>query len=125
MLCTDDNNNCSYSGCLDDAIKYIERIQLLDSDLWERFAKQYKMDDADYDNGWRGEYWGKMMRGACLTYSYTRNPELYRILSNSVKELISSQEPDGRISTYAKNHEFRGWDIWCRKYVLLGLQYFL
>ena len=30
----------------------------------------------------------------------------------------------GRISTYARSHEFCHWDIWSRKYVMLGMQYF-
>ncbi len=125
VLFADYDNNYNFSGCIDDAIKFVENIQLLDSDLWARFVQQYRVLDADYDNGWRGEYWGKMMRGACLTYSYTKNPKLYSVLSDSVKELLTCQEPDGRMSTYAKNHEFQDWDMWCRKYVLLGMQYFL
>ena len=39
--------------------------------------------------------------------------------------MINAAEPDGRISSYRKEREFRGWDIWCRKYVLLGMQYFI
>lgn len=94
------------------------------SDLWARFVQQFR-EDADYDAGWRGEYWGKMMRGACFVYSYTQNPELYRILSDTVEEIITTQDENGRISSYGINHEFDGWDLWGRKYVLLGMQYFL
>ncbi|MFQ9395759.1 MAG: hypothetical protein ACLR2E_19185 [Lachnospiraceae bacterium] len=28
-------------------------------------------------------------------------------------------------SSYAVSHEFDGWDLWGRKYVLLGMQYYL
>lgn len=121
----DYGNTYSYDGFLDRAIRYIENRQLLDVTLWKRFVEQYRMEDADYDNGWRGEYWGKMMRGACFTYSYTRNPQLYRILADSIEEMIGCQEQDGRLSTYAPSHEFQDWDMWGRKYVLLGMQYFL
>ena len=34
-----------------------------------------------------GEYWGKLMRGACETYLYTRDEELYEILTESVEQL--------------------------------------
>ena len=34
-------------------------------------------------------------------------------------------EESGRISTYSIDHEFDGWDMWGRKYILLGMQYFL
>lgn len=122
---TDYNNTYSYSGFMDNAIRYIENKQLLDTVLWKRFVEQYRMEDADYDEGWRGEYWGKMMRGASLTYAYTKNPELYDVLTATVEDMMSCQEEDGRLSSYARNHEFHQWDMWGRKYVLLGMQYFL
>ena len=39
--------------------------------------------------------------------------------------MMDSADELGRISTYGVDHEFDGWDIWSRKYVLLGMQYFL
>ena len=38
---------------------------------------------------------------------------------------MSAREECGRISSYGVSHEFQNWDIWCRKYVLLGMQYYL
>jgi len=83
-------------------------------------------EDADKDGGWRGEYWGKCMRGAAFVYSYTKNPELYKILEKTVRDMMGSARASegGRISSYGLNHEFCHWDIWSRKYVLLGMQYF-
>lgn len=121
----DYDNVVSYEGFVDKSIRYIEDFQLLSGDLWSRFVQQFKEEDADYEAGWRGEYWGKMMRGACFTYSYTKNPELYQALTRTVIDMMEAQEENGRISSYAVNHEFDGWDIWSRKYVLLGMQYFL
>ena len=116
-----------YRGRLDHAIRFIEDFQLLDVSLWTKFVKVFKElpkpDTAD--KGWRGEYWGKMMRGACITYQYTQNPTLYRILTETVEDMLTAAEADGRISAYDREAEFDGWDIWCRKYVLLGLEYFL
>ena len=123
-LFADYENKYSYEGFVDGAIRYIERVQLLDPVLWRRFVQQFR-EDADYDAGWRGEFWGKMMRGACFTYSYTQNGELYEILAKTVSDMIESADETGRISSFAVSHEFDGWDIWCRKYVLLGMQYFL
>ena len=114
-----------YRGFIDQTIKFIEENQLLRPDLWTRFVAQFKAEDADYDNGWRGEFWGKMMRGACFVYSYTRNPKLYQILTDTVSDMLTAAKENGRISTYSTNHEFQAWDIWCRKYVLLGMQYYL
>ncbi|MBQ7839532.1 MAG: glycoside hydrolase family 127 protein [Lachnospiraceae bacterium] len=115
---------CKFNGFLDEAVHYIEEFQLLRADLWKRFVQQFK-EDADYDGGWRGEYWGKMMRGACFVYCYSQNPQLYSALTDSVRDMLSAQEENGRISSYGIDHEFEAWDIWSRKYVLLGMQYYL
>lgn len=117
--------DCAYAwhGVIDQSIRYIEEFQLLRPELWRRFVQQFR-EDADFDAGWRGEYWGKMMRGACFTYSYTQNGQLYDILTQTVSDMMESADPDGRISSYGRDHEFDGWDIWSRKYVLLGMQYF-
>lgn len=113
-----------YDGVVDSTFKFVENVQLLKPELWERFVRQFR-DRSDTDGGWRGEYWGKMMRGASLVYSYTQNTELYNILKKSVEDMINSADENGRISSYSTTNEFNSWDMWCRKYVLLGLQYFL
>ncbi len=115
-----------FSGVTDRACRFIERVQLLDNDLWHLFVNQYRQGNTDdADNGWRCEYWGKMMRGGALTYAYTQNPELYAVLEQTVREMLTVQDTDGRFSTYSKEKEFGSWDLWGRKYILLGMQYFI
>lgn len=121
----DYENSYSFKEITDKTARFVEEIQLLDSDIWELFVEQYQVHPDGADGGWRGEYFGKMMRGACFVYSYTKNPKLLEILTNAVKNLIKTQDSLGRISTYTVETEFQGWDIWCRKYVMLGMQYFL
>lgn len=118
-------NHYRFQGMIHKAVEYIEEVQLLRTDLWKRFVRQFQEEDADYEGGWRGEYWGKMMRGACLVYSYLRDPGLYQVLTDTVKDMLTAQEANGRISSYGLDHEFDAWDIWSRKYVLLGMQYYL
>ena len=113
-----------FKGIVDESIRHIERVQLLKSELWNRFVNQYRIE-ADSDGGWRGEYWGKMMRGATFVYSYTRNKDLYDILHKTVEDMMDSADDFGRISTYPVDSEFDAWDLWTRKYVLLGMQYFM
>ncbi len=124
MLFSDYGNKYSFNGFMHKLIKYIEDFQLLNPVIWERFVSQFR-EDADFEGGWRGEYWGKTMRGAALVYSYTQNKELYDIMEKTVRDMIASADENGRISSYAVNHEFEAWDIWGRKYVLLGMQYFI
>ena len=113
-----------YTGIADDYARFIEKEQLLDESLWKNFVQVFS-DHADIqDDGWRSEYWGKMMRGACMTYSYMQNEKLYSVLQSAVEHLLAVQDEYGRFSAYDIEHEFRGWDIWGRKYVLVGLEYF-
>ena len=112
-------------GALYGAAVFIEKEQLLDASLWTLFEEQFSsggVDDADH--GWRCEYWGKMMRGACFVYARTMNPALYTQMEKTVRAMLLRQEADGRLSSYSREAEFHGWDLWGRKYVLLGMQYF-
>ncbi|MCQ2463032.1 MAG: glycoside hydrolase family 127 protein [Clostridia bacterium] len=107
--------------------EYIEIItnrQLLDTELWEKCVNVFSSGIDNADAGWRGEFWGKMMRGACLIYSVNRSERLYSVLTNAVEGLLKKQTEDGRISTYRADNEFYGWDMWSRKYVMTGLQHY-
>lgn len=117
-------NTYKYNDCIDNAMQFIEEFQLMNPTLWKRFVTQFR-DHTDTNNEWRGEYWGKMMRGACFVYAYTQNPQLYAILADTVRDMMTCHAEDGRISTYPQDREFDGWDLWSRKYVLLGMEYFL
>ena len=57
-------------------------------------------------------------------FEYSHDAELYALLEATVEELLEVEDELGRISTYTVETEFGGWDMWGRKYVLLGLQYF-
>ncbi len=105
-------------------LDFITRRQLSDAALWRKFVSAYETEADTEDLGWRGEYWGKMMRGACLVYRCTADERLYGILRGTVEDLLNAAGADGRLSTYAGGAEFRGWDVWCRKYVLTGMLHF-
>lgn len=121
----DIGSNKKFDGILDKNLKFIQKIQLKDINAWKNFVNQFRINPDDVDAGWRGEFWGKMMRGACFVYSYSKDKELYNLLKETVNDIISAQDDLGRISTYSVEKEFDGWDMWARKYVLLGMQYFL
>lgn len=121
----DYSNRFEFDDITDKTARFIEEFQLLDTKLWITFVQQFAAQPDGADAGWRGEYWGKMMRGACFVYSYTKNPQLLGTLSATVRHIMTTQDKYGRISSYALGQEFTAWDIWSRKYVLLGMQYFL
>ncbi len=121
----DSETKKSFKGCLAESLAFISGDQLENPNTWALFVEQFRCCPDDARAWWRGEFWGKMMRGACFVYSYSENERLYNILAATVEDILSTEDKYGRISTYSLEHEFDGWDIWGRKYVLLGMQYFL
>lgn len=111
-------------GIMDDAVRFVIDHQLKDRKTWKLYIDVFNSRVDSADERWRGEYFGKQMRGACYAYLYTRDEELYEILTWAAEEIIKTQDVYGRISTYTADHEFCGWDMWCRKYVLTGLQHY-
>ena len=114
-----------YEGLTARTVDFLTKNQLSDRLMWRRFVDQFRRPIDGVNNGWRGEYWGKMMRGAALVYEYSRDAALLDVLSETVRDMLSVIAPDGRISSFSKETEFRAWDLWCRKYVILGLEYYL
>jgi len=113
-------------NCFVDALEgFVENFDLVNSELWHKFVNVYITKEDTIDGGWRGEFWGKMMRGASISYRYSKNPELYRTLEKTVLDLLKVQDELGRISSYNVECEFQGWDMWCRKYVATGLMHFI
>lgn len=70
---------------------------------------------------WQSEFWGKWFLSAVAAYEYTRDPELKKIIDRAVRKLAATQTPDGYIGNYAPDSHLEQWDIWGRKYSLLGL----
>jgi len=114
----------SYDNMVHKNALFILEKQLIDKPLWDKFVHVFTERPDHLDLGWRGEYFGKMMRGACLTYHYLPSDELYSILYDTVKGILDAQDTDGRITTYPKENEYCGWDMWTRKYVIVGCLYF-
>ena len=118
-----------FEGSLANAVRFIERNQICEVGLWQKFVELFRWQtDAEGENwltSWRSEYWGKMMRGACMVVGYTRDDGMYKILEASVRDMLTVEEESGRISGYPADREFQRWDIWGRKYVMLGMMYFM
>lgn len=117
------NVKISYNGLIDEAARFVEKNQLLDEPLWKKVIAVF--DYGKFHEGWHGEYWGKLMRGGCMVYKYTESAELYSTLTDAVKGILACQDSEGRISAYDKEYELLDWDVWCRKYVMYGLMYYM
>lgn len=110
-------------GVMDDNINFVAETQLKNRERWEKLVEPF-ITKEDSDGFWRGEFFGKEMRGAALIYQYTKDEKLYEILTEAVEKILAAQDEKGRISTYSEASEFNGWDMWCRKYVLTGIQHY-
>jgi hypothetical protein len=70
---------------------------------------------------WQSEFWGKWITSAILAYRYRPELQLKIILDKAVSGLIATQTSDGYIGNYADDSHLKSWDIWGRKYCMLGL----
>ena len=73
------------------------------------------------DGAWRSEFWGKIVRSAVYAWRSTGDAELKAILDATVTDILTTQTPDGRITSYPEERQTSRWDIWGRKYVMLAL----
>jgi DUF1680 family protein len=83
--------------------------------LLEPFRKR------DETRCWQSEFWGKWFTSAVLAYRYQPDAKTKAILDNAVTELIKTQTSDGYIGNYSQAARLEQWDIWGRKYCMLGL----
>jgi uncharacterized protein len=93
--------------------------------------KRIKSQDVDYlvepfrhkneTHLWQSEFWGKWIQSAIASYNYNRDPVMLDIINRSVKGLLATQMPSGYIGNYSDSAQLTEWDIWGRKYTLLGL----
>lgn len=88
----------------------------------ERLVAPFRLRDEA--SCWQTEFWGKWFTSAVLAYRYHPSPQLKKVLDNAVEGLLSTQTPDGYIGNYAPDKRLAAWDIWGRKYSMLGLIYY-
>jgi uncharacterized protein len=70
---------------------------------------------------WQTEFWGKWFLSAEAACGYTGNHDWRERLRESAHQLLATQSPDGYIGNYAAENHLKAWDVWGRKYTLLGL----
>ena len=75
----------------------------------------------DSDGFWRGEFWGKIVRSAIRVLQTNPDPELEKTIRKTVRDLCKTADRNGCISSYPEDMRCTHWDVWGRKYALLGL----
>lgn len=87
---------------------------------YAKLAASFRNHD-DTDGRWRGEFWGKIVRSAIRILQTVPDKELEDMIRETVKDLCQCAYPDGALSTYTEEMRCWNWDVWGRKYALLGL----
>lgn len=85
---------------------------------YTRYARAYT-EKMDSEGSFHGEFWGKWFTSAALGVRYRDTPQGRALLQDAVRRLLAAQEENGRLSASAT--DFTIWDLWGRKYALLGL----
>ena len=86
---------------------------------WEHLVEPFRNRTETW--AWQSEFWGKWVQGAIASYRYNRDPELYEIIRQSAEAMMATQTPDGYIGNYRDDSHLKQWDVWGRKYTMLGL----
>ncbi len=85
---------------------------------FELYIKPFEVRNDD-PNKWQGEFWGKWFTSAALAHHYQPTSHHRKIIDDASAGLIQTQDGTGKLSSY--NKDFGDWDIWGRKYAILGL----
>lgn len=104
------------AGRLDDDINN----RLLAQDV-DRLVAPFKLENRTETSLWQSEFWGKWFTSLALAYRYNPDSRLKATMDHAIDGLIATQTLDGYIGNYAVDHRLEGWDIWGRKYCMLGL----
>lgn len=118
------DGSSKYIGKISEDIAFAEEEMILKDYWWEQMEAAFA-EYRDNDGGYRSEFWGKMMRGACYSYQYTGNEAVYNKAEASIKRMIAIQQKQGgRLATFDVQYEFDGWDLWGRGYTLKAFKEF-
>lgn len=98
------------------------------------FANNVKTTDGSYlaaifqkhegTRDWQSEFWGKWMHSCVPAYRYMKDEALKKNIDASVKLILGAQRADGYIGNYKDDCHLQGWDIWGRKYTMMGLMHY-
>ena len=108
------------SGRLGEKLDLCITNRLLAQDI-ESVVAPYRAKTEIGGADWRCEYWGKWFTSLTLADAYHSTSDTRELRDEAAKALIATAAPDGYLGTRTPAHRLDGWDVWGRKYALLGL----
>ena len=79
----------NFCGVANDTAVLPQEKFLCDVPLWRLFVEVFRTKADSKNRGWRCEFFGKTMRGAALVCAYTENEELYAVLTDAVRDMLT------------------------------------
>lgn len=72
---------------------------------------------------WSGEFIGKYLCSAVLSYRILRDPRQRALMDHLVRQLLASQDSDGYLGPFDRKDRLRGhnWDIWGHYWAIRAL----
>jgi len=111
-------SNIKIEGYLGEKMNLVIRQRIKNQDI-EQLVEPFRHKNETHL--WQSEFWGKWILSAIASYDYNHDPEMLAIIQKAVNELLATQTPSGYIGNYTDSTQLQQWDIWGRKYTLLGL----
>lgn len=89
----------------------------------QMFRDRDKTPARDPLPAWAGEFAGKFLTGADLTWRLTRDEALRKALDGFVQDLVACQTPNGYLGPFPESSRLTGpnWDVWGHYHCMLGL----
>jgi len=87
----------------------------------EPLVKPYRDKREEGSKDWRCEYWGKWFTSLALADAYRPTAKSKAKLDDAEHALLETAASDGYLGTRQPEYRLEGWDVWGRKYALLGL----
>ncbi len=107
-------------GRLGEKLDLCVQNRLLAQDI-EPLVAPYRNKTETGGADWRCEYWGKWYTSLTLADAYQSTPATREKRDEAAAALIATADPDGYLGTRRPKYHLDGWDVWGRKYALLGL----
>jgi len=107
-------------GRLGDKLNQCVAGRILAQDI-ESLVAPYRAKTETGGADWRCEYWGKWFTSLTLADAYASTVATREKRDEAALALMGTAAPDGYLGTRVPAHRLEGWDVWGRKYALLGL----
>jgi len=107
-----------FLGYLNDRLEGVLRNRLLAQDITVMLEPFRVRKDV---SEWNGEFWGKWFTGLALAARYSSDPSIRKKMDEAVRGLLETQTEDGYIGCHSEENRYQTWDVWGRKYTILGL----